>query len=85
MPQLYLTSAAGDERMRLLGFERVELGAGESRSVTVTADPRLLARYDSDAGQWHVGAGDHRVMVGRAADDLVLAAEVQLAERRFGN
>ena len=85
VPQLYLTSAAGDERTRLLGFERVELGAGESRSVTVTADPRLLARYDSDAGQWHVGAGDHRVMVGRAADDLVLAAEVQLAERRFGN
>ena len=47
VPQLYLTSAAGDERMRLLGFERVELGAGESRSVTVTADPRLLARYDT--------------------------------------
>ena len=57
VPQLYLTSAAGDERMRLLGFERVELGAGESRSVTVTADPRLLARYDADAGQWHVARG----------------------------
>jgi beta-glucosidase len=51
----------------------------------VTADPRLLARYDSNAGQWHVGAGVYRVMVGRAADDLVLAAEAQLAERRFGN
>jgi hypothetical protein len=24
-------------------------------------------------------------MVGRAADDLVLGAEAQLAERRFGN
>jgi beta-glucosidase len=84
VPQLYLTSAAGDERMRLLGFERVELGAGESRSVTVTADARLLARYDAGAGHWHVGAGLYRVMVGRAADDLVLAAEAQLAERRFG-
>jgi beta-glucosidase len=85
VPQLYLTSAAGDERTRLLGFERVELGAGESRSVTVTADPRLLARYDSDAGQWHVAAGIYRVTVGRAADDLVLAAETDLAERRFGS
>jgi beta-glucosidase len=83
--QLYLTSAAGDERTRLLGFERLELGAGESRSVTVTADPRLLARYDSDAGQWHIGAGAYGVTVGRAADDLVLAAEAQLAQRRFGN
>ena len=85
VPQLYLTSAAGDERTRLLGFLRVELGAGESRSVTVTADPRLLARYDSDAAQWHIGAGAYRVMVGRAADDLVLSAEAQMAERRFGN
>ena len=85
VPQLYLTAAAGEERMRLLGFERVELGAGESRSVTVTADPRLLARYDADAGQWHVAAGAYRVAVGRAADDLVLAGEAQLAQRRFGS
>ncbi|HEX6745091.1 MAG TPA: beta-glucosidase [Solirubrobacteraceae bacterium] len=85
VPQLYLTSAAGEERMRLLGFERVELGAGESRTVTLTAEPRLLARYDGDAGAWHVAAGAHRVAVGRAADDLVLTGEARLAERRFGS
>src|SRR5690606_3625477 len=32
VPQLYLTEAAGDKRMRLLGFERVELEPGESRA-----------------------------------------------------
>jgi beta-glucosidase len=85
VPQLYLTAAAGHERMRLLGFERVELGAGESRRVTVTAEPRLLARYDGDAGEWHIAGGDYRVAVGRAADDVVLTGEAQLAERRFGN
>lgn len=84
VPQLYLTSAAGEERMRLLGFERVELGAGESRSVTVTADPRLLARYDTDAGQWHIAPGAYRLTVGRAADDLALTGEVRLGERGFG-
>jgi hypothetical protein len=52
LPQLYLTEAAGDERMRLLGFERVELQPREARSLTVTADPRLLARFDGHAGQW---------------------------------
>jgi beta-glucosidase len=31
VPQLYLTEAPGDKRMRLLGFERVELQPGESR------------------------------------------------------
>ena len=85
VPQLYLTSAAGEERMRLLGFERVELGAGESRNLTVAADPRLLARYDTDAGQWHVADGAYRLAVGRAADDLVLTGEAQLAERGFGS
>jgi beta-glucosidase len=85
VPQLYLTSAAGDERMRLLGFERVELAAGASRAVTLTADPRLLARYDADAGQWHVAAGVYQVVVGRAADDPVLTGEAELEQRRFGS
>jgi beta-glucosidase len=82
--QLYLTEAAGEARLRLLGFERVELGPGERRTVTVTADPRLLARYDAAAGEWHLAGGAYRVALGRAADDLGPAAEVQLAERRFG-
>jgi beta-glucosidase len=42
VPQLYLTEAAGDKRTRLLGFERVVLKPGESKRVTITADPRLL-------------------------------------------
>jgi beta-glucosidase len=84
VPQLYLTDAAGDQRMRLLGFERVQLAPGESRSVTVKAEPRLLARYDADAGRWHIAEGGYRVALGKAADDLVLMAEAQLTERRFG-
>src|SRR4030095_5438101 len=68
----------------LLGFERIELAPGESRTVTVAADPRLLARYDTEAGEWRGAGGTHRGALGRAADDLVLAAEVQLSERRFG-
>ena len=84
MPQLYLTEAAGDRRVRLLGFERVQLQPGESRRVTVTADPRLLARYDAGAGQWHITEGTYRIALGKAADDLVLTAEARLTERLFG-
>jgi beta-glucosidase len=46
--------------------------------VTLTADPRLLARFDSDAGQWRMADGAHRVALGKAADDLLLTAEAQL-------
>jgi beta-glucosidase len=81
VPQLYLT----DPRMRLLGFERVTLGPGESRRMTIVAEPRLLARYDVDAGAWHIAPGTYRVALARAADDLVLPAEAELTERRFGS
>ena len=84
VPQVYLTEAAGEKRMRLLGFERVELAPGASRPVTVTADPRLLAQFDGKAGQWRIAAGAHRVALGESAGDLVLTAELSVSERLFG-
>jgi beta-glucosidase len=84
VPQLYLTAVAGEQRMRLLGFERVALAPGEARTVTVSADPRLVARYDDAAGRWHVAGGTYAIALGRAADDLVLTAQAELTERRFG-
>jgi beta-glucosidase len=84
VPQLYLTRAAGDKRQRLLGFERVELAPGESKQVTLTADPRLLARFDGTAGQWRIAAGACEVALGRNAADFVLTAEVPMTEMLFG-
>jgi beta-glucosidase len=73
VPQLYLV----EPRLRLLGFERVELEPGESRRVTITADRRLLARFRD--GDWVVEAGTHRVAVATSATTPVFAAEVVLA------
>jgi hypothetical protein len=61
----------GDERMRVLGFERVELHPGVSRQVTVTADPRLLATFDGTAGQWRIAEGIHRIPLAHRADEPV--------------
>jgi beta-glucosidase len=84
VPQLYLTEATGERRMRLLGFERVELAPGASRQVTITADPRLLARFDGNAGHWRIAAGTYRVALGKSAGDLVLTAETPLGARLYG-
>jgi beta-glucosidase len=62
VPQLYLT----EPRMRLLGFQRVELAPGESRRVAIRGDRRLLARGAEPP---------YRVAVGRSAVDLVLTAD----------
>jgi beta-glucosidase len=84
IPQVYLTEAAGDKRMRLLGFKRVSLKPGESKGVTVTADPCLLARFDRSSGRWRSSAGRYHVALGRSAEDLSLDADTQLEMRLFG-
>jgi beta-glucosidase len=84
VPQVYLTDAPDGKRMRLLGFERVELAPGMSRSVTITAEPRLLARFDGVAGRWRIAGGSYRIVLGRSTENLPLNADVQLGPRVFG-
>ncbi len=84
VPQLYLVAAPGEARLRLLGFERVALAPGESRRVTLSADPRLLARFDGTRGRWRIDEGEHEVALARAADDFVARVRVRLEGRLFG-
>ncbi|UGU21612.1 beta-glucosidase [Mycobacterium avium] len=84
VPQLYLTAMPGKPCLRLLGFERVELGPGESRHVTIDADPRLLAHYDGSIRSWRIAAGSHTVALGISATTLRSTATVELTARTFG-
>ncbi|HEX7087778.1 MAG TPA: beta-glucosidase [Vicinamibacterales bacterium] len=86
VPQVYLTEAPDGPRMRLLGFERVALKPGESKTVTLTADPRLLARFDGPdgLGHWRIAEGTYRVGLGRSAGDVVLTSQATLSGRVFG-
>ena len=81
VPQLYLVSAAGKPVKRLIGFARVSLAPGETRRLTLTADPRLLGRFDAAAGRWRIEAGEYRVAVGMSAEDLGPTASVRLSGR----
>ncbi|MDT5119518.1 MAG: beta-glucosidase [Mycobacterium sp.] len=83
VPQLYLTDAAGEQRVRLLGFERVELDPGATCRVSITADPRLLAHYDGSAESWQIKSGRYAVAVGASAVALRLTAEAELTGRAF--
>jgi beta-glucosidase len=71
--------------MRLLGFERIELGPGESRRVTLTADPRVIARFDGSQQQWRINEGTYRVALAKSADDFMLTAEAAMPSRLFGH
>jgi beta-glucosidase len=84
VPQVYLTDAGGVRRMRLLGFERVDLAAGASRTLTIAADPRLLATFDGHSRQWQIAAGTYRVALGKSAVDLASTATASVSARSFG-
>jgi len=65
--QLYAKPPIGVSR--LIGFSKVELQPGESKPVTLRADPRLLAMFDSDANMWSISGGDYTVRLGGSAAD----------------
>ncbi len=78
VPQLYLTKAGGHAVFRLAGFEKLQLAPGESRSVTMTVDPRLLADFDVGANAWRIAGGDYAVTLGRSAQDPVLSQHARI-------
>jgi beta-glucosidase len=78
VPQVYLSSAAGKPVQRLIGWDKVQLAPGESKHVTVEADPRLLARFDVVAHGWKIDAGEYHVTVGASATDPVLFGAAKL-------
>lgn len=84
VPQLYVLEDPAGPRMRLLGFERVDLEPGESRTVSLAVDSRLLASYNTARGQWHTAGGSYRLALGHSAGDCTLEADVSLTEAWFG-
>jgi beta-glucosidase len=79
VPQVYLRSAAGRPLVRLIGWDKVQLAPGEQKRVSVSADPRLLASFDTATHGWRVAAGEYRVSVGADAADVGLTGVAMVA------
>jgi beta-glucosidase len=73
VPQIYATpDGAGAPTRRLVEFERVTLAPGETRTVEVTIDPRLLARFDAARHDWQPAKGSVAIEVGHDAGAIAL-------------
>ncbi|WCT79160.1 fibronectin type III-like domain-contianing protein [Novosphingobium humi] len=79
--QLYLVQRDGERLLRLVGFQKVMLNPGESRSVTFTVDDRLLAQWQD--GAWSIPAGSYTFGLGENAAKLDPTITVRLAGRRW--
>lgn len=74
--QLY--AAPPGRTHRLVGWARVELQPGESRRVTLSADPRLLASWDAAAKDWRRAGGRFDAYIGRSAEQVEGRAQVRI-------
>jgi beta-glucosidase len=87
VPQVYVTPLGSrwEAPKRLAGWDKVTLQAGESRTVALQVDPRLLAMYDGKDKTWRIAAGKVRFSLAHDAGDTAGASVVvQLKARTLG-
>jgi beta-glucosidase len=78
VPQMYVAREDGGAPMRLAAFTRIELQPGETRRVTLTAEPRIVADYDTALPGWRIAAGRYRVALARDATDRSMLSTATL-------
>jgi beta-glucosidase len=73
-----LPQGADEPYKRLVGWKRIELSAGESRTVTVAVDTRPLQTFDEASESWNLAPGAYQVMVGPSSDSTPLTASLAI-------
>jgi beta-glucosidase len=63
---------------RLVGWKRVTLAPGESQTVTVPIDSRVLKQFDVANNRWKFAPGDYGVFVGGSSDSTPLTGTLQV-------
>ncbi len=81
VPQVYIAPASGgwEAPKRLGGFSKIDLAPGETRTVSVSVDPRLLAVFRDNG--WSIAAGEYRVLLGASSRDIRQTAPVNISAR----
>lgn len=74
--QIYLTAVNGEVRRRLVGFARLDLEAGETETVRLYFDPRLLAEWNGQT--WEMAGGRYDFALSADAQSDLLTASVDL-------
>jgi beta-glucosidase len=85
VPQVYVAKVGGgwEAPKRLGAWDKLTLKPGESKTSSVTVDPRTLAVFDGASGKWKIAAGDYQVILATAADAPVATVTVRLPPREF--
>jgi len=67
-----LPKGSDEPYKRLAGWKRIVLAPGESQSITIVIDDRVLQTFDEEKNIWNLTKGEYQVMVGGSSDDTPL-------------
>jgi beta-glucosidase len=73
-----LPASAAEPLKRLVGWNKVQLNAGESKEVTIDVDPKYLSIYNVDQHGWQLIPGEYSFMAGGSSQSLPLRQSVSL-------
>jgi beta-glucosidase len=73
-----LPKSAGESYKRLAGWKRLTLAPGESKTVTVALDKRVLAVYDEAKENWTLTPGEYGVLIGGSSDSTPLMGSLSI-------
>ena len=77
--QVYATTPVADEPFkRLVGWQRVELGPGEMKTVTVAVDPRVMSVFSEETNAWSLPVGSYKIVAGPSSADTPLTGTMQV-------
>jgi len=78
--QVYARLPKGSDESfkRLAGFKRVMLAPGESQTVTVSIDPRVLQTFDEGNNSWKLAPGEYEVVAGASSDNTPLSGNLTI-------
>ena len=65
---------------RLIGWDRVDLAPGDSKTVTVKIDPLYLSIFNVDKNSFELTPGDYMIFAGSSSADLPLSKSVHFSE-----
>jgi len=82
--QLYVGPKERDDRVirapkQLMGFRKVSLQPGETKTVSFTLEKRAFAYYNTQISDWYVLTGGYQIMVGSSSREIALEAEMMVS------
>jgi beta-glucosidase len=78
--QVYATlpEIAGEPFKRLVGWQRIELGPGESKTVTIEVDPRVISVFDEQKNAWSLLPGAYQILAGPSSGETPVTATLHV-------